>query len=75
MFHLSPNASKVAYWALVQWMQQHQAHFIDCQMQNDFLQTLGVSEISRELYLEKLLKAQQFVVPQGMFEPQFILPK
>lgn len=73
MFHLAPNASKVAYWGLVNWMKQHQAHFIDCQMQNDFLQTLGVSEISRELYLEKLTEAQQFEIPESMWQPQFIL--
>ncbi|MFT4928506.1 MAG: leucyl/phenylalanyl-tRNA--protein transferase [Phenylobacterium sp.] len=72
MFHLQPNASKVAYWGLVNWLQQHQAHFIDCQMQNDFLQTLGVSEISRELYLEKLNDAQGFVIPHNMFKPQDI---
>jgi leucyl/phenylalanyl-tRNA--protein transferase len=73
MFHLKANASKVAYWGLVQWMQQHNAHFIDCQMQNDFLQTLGVSEISRELYLHKLENAQQFVIPKSMWNAQFIL--
>lgn len=72
MFHLTGNASKVAYWALVNWLKQHQAHFIDCQMQNDFLRTLGVSEIPRELYLEKLADAQRYVIPEQMWQPQNI---
>lgn len=72
MFHLASNASRVAYAALVTWLQRHDAHFIDCQMQNDFLKTLGVTEISRELYLTKLKKAQQDELPQSMWLPQTI---
>ena len=70
MFHLKSNASKVAYRALVYWMKKHQADFIDCQLQNEFLQTMGVSEISRELYLQKLAIARQAKTPIYMWEPQ-----
>lgn len=72
MFHTQPNASKIAYWALVNWMKQHQAHFIDCQMQNNFLVTLGVCEIPRDLYLEMLAKAQSYQIPENMWQKQAI---
>jgi leucyl/phenylalanyl-tRNA--protein transferase len=72
MFHLKPNASRVAYAALVDWLKSHGAHFIDCQMQNDFLETLGVSELPRELYLQKLLEARQHDLPNSMWQPQLL---
>jgi leucyl/phenylalanyl-tRNA--protein transferase len=70
MFHLKPNASKVAYWGLVNWLKRHGGHFIDCQMQNDFLQTLGVSEMPRELYLKLLTAAQRVELPTDMWMTQ-----
>lgn len=73
MFHLKSNASRVAYWALVNWLRQNNAKFIDCQMQNDFLKTLGVSEIPRELYLKKLNAAKTSVLPKDMWRPQTIV--
>ena len=70
MFHLKPNTSRLAYWSLVQWLRAHGGHFIDCQMQNDFLATLGVSEWPRELYLRQLALAAKVDLPQHMWQPQ-----
>ena len=72
MFHLKTNASRVAYAALVKWFEQHGGHFIDCQMQNDFLKTLGVSELRRVLYLDKLNIARDVELPKRMWQPQLI---
>lgn len=72
MFHLKSNASRVAYAYLVNWLKKHNGAFIDCQMQNDFLETLGVSELRRDLYLEKLAIARQVQLPKAMWQPQTI---
>jgi leucyl/phenylalanyl-tRNA--protein transferase len=72
MFHLKSNASRVAYWGLVNWLKEHGGQFIDCQMQNDFLATLGVCEIPRELYLKQLTQAKQILLPKSMWIPQMI---
>ena len=72
MFHLKSNASRVAYACLVKWLKQHGGAFIDCQMQNDFLKTLGVRELSRDLYLQKLKLARQIELPKTIWQPQTI---
>lgn len=72
MFHLKSNASRVAYAYLVKWFKQQGGAFIDCQMQNDFLKTLGVSELRRDLYLEKLDLARQVVLPHSIWQPKTI---
>ncbi len=73
MFHLAPYCSKLAYHTLVNLLKNHGGDFIDCQMQNDFLITLGVSEISRELYLEKLASALNRNFHPQTWRPRFIV--
>lgn len=48
MFHTKSNASKFALYTLVQELKKTNYPFLDCQIQNKFLKTLGVREISRE---------------------------
>lgn len=72
MFHLKSYASKVAYWALVNLLKSHGGEFIDCQMQNDFLKTLGVSEISRELYLKKLAVSLSRSLSNHCWQPRIL---
>lgn len=72
MFHLSPYASKFAYLGLVNFMQKLGGTFIDCQMQNEFLETLGVSEISRDLYLNMLASSKQQTLIQDVWHPRFL---
>ncbi|WP_199608708.1 leucyl/phenylalanyl-tRNA--protein transferase [Flocculibacter collagenilyticus] len=54
MFSLMSNASKVAYVALVQWLQSIGATMIDCQMQTSHLATLGSKEVSRSDFIYRL---------------------
>jgi len=55
MFYLKPNASKLAFYYLVKFLKKEKITWIDCQVQNKFLKTLGSKEISRDDYM-KLLK-------------------
>lgn len=70
MFYRAPDASKMAMWALVNWLKQHGAHFIDCQLENPYLLSLGAKVISRKEFLAKLKSASHYQVPETMWHPQ-----
>jgi leucyl/phenylalanyl-tRNA--protein transferase len=57
MFHKSNDASKVAFYYLVQKIKTWQFHFIDCQVETDLFKRLGAKAIPREEYLERLQTA------------------
>lgn len=56
MFSKVPNASKVAFISLVQYLREHRYKLLDCQLYNDHLASLGAWEIPREKYLAVLYK-------------------
>ncbi|MCF6436217.1 leucyl/phenylalanyl-tRNA--protein transferase [Pseudoalteromonas sp. MMG022] len=70
MFFYQPNASKLAMWALTNWLRRHNAHFIDCQLENPYLTSLGAKVISRDEFLTRLNVAAQFNVPKTMWLAQ-----
>lgn len=47
MFYRKSNASKIALITLAQLLQQAKVNFIDCQIINDFLKSMGASEVTR----------------------------
>lgn len=55
MFSKVSNASKFAFIKLAQKLEKENYKFIDCQVYNDHLATLGAEEIEREAFL-KILK-------------------
>ena len=57
MFHQVPEASKVCMAKLVEIAQSSGLHFIDCQVPNPFLQSLGAREVKRNQFLSELNKA------------------
>lgn len=57
MFHLATDASKVALVALVSGLEACGAVLLDVQWATDHLATLGVHEITRSEYLERLNRA------------------
>jgi leucyl/phenylalanyl-tRNA--protein transferase len=73
MFHIEPNTSKLAFISLVQHMKRHNGLFIDCQLQNPYLASMGVIEVPRELYLEKLQLAVALPSAPSMWSPQEIV--
>jgi len=62
MFSNVSNASKAAFLSLAQMLFKHGIAFIDCQVPNNYLKSLGGEEMSRENFLEllKLYKIARF---------------
>ena len=73
MFHHQTNCSKLAMWALVNWLKNHDAHFIDCQLENPYLMSLGAKVIPRTDFLAKLSTALTYNVNPTMWEPQELI--
>ena len=58
MFHLEPNASKLALWHLIEHLRGRGLDWLDVQVLSPHLQRLGAKEIPREEFLEKLARAR-----------------
>lgn len=56
MFSLASDASKVAFYHLSEYLKAKNYKFIDCQIYNSHLESLGAEEMAREGFL-RLLKA------------------
>tara|TARA_R110002020_G_scaffold108999_3_gene252414 strand:- start:8073 stop:8720 length:648 start_codon:yes stop_codon:yes gene_type:complete len=54
MFSLVSDASKVAFYYLAEYVKSKDYKFIDCQIYNRHLKSLGAEEIGRGEFLEKL---------------------
>ncbi|MFY8182437.1 MAG: leucyl/phenylalanyl-tRNA--protein transferase [Flavobacterium sp.] len=51
MFSIVPNASKVAFVKLIEYLKQNNYKLLDCQVHNDHLEKLGAFEISRNAFM------------------------
>lgn len=58
MFHLEPNASKLALLHLVDHLRSRGATWLDCQVMTPHMQALGAREIPRARFLDMLAEAQ-----------------
>ncbi len=58
MFSLMPNASKAAFILLAEKLFSEGFHFIDCQIHNPHLESLGAKEVTRNVFLAMLEKAK-----------------
>lgn len=65
MFFYEANASKFAFYGLVEWCKQHEFHFIDAQQSTDHLKSLGAKDVPRKDFLEMLNKALEHRTQQG----------
>ena len=54
MFHTVTDASKVAFWNLHQFLQQHGFQLIDCQQETSHLMSLGAYAIPRSDFIKEL---------------------
>ena len=70
MFSEVSNASKVAYWYLVELLQEAGADFIDCQMQNPHLASLGCEEVSRQTFAGMLAQSVSTSLPDSIWLPR-----
>lgn len=60
MFSKVPNASKIAFVKLIEYLNENNYKLLDCQLHNDHLEKLGAFEISREAFM-LILKAEDFI--------------
>lgn len=70
MFHTQPDASKMAFVMLCKHLNQYQIPLIDCQMQNSYLQTMGVQEWSRDNFLSSLYVLRDQTVDEQCWQSQ-----
>ena len=59
MFYLKSNASKIALVYLCGLLREQNIHFIDCQINNPFLESMGCIELEREDFVAKQQTALQ----------------
>lgn len=71
MFSQKNNASKLAFWALNDYAQTIGLEFIDCQLHNNHLESLGAYTIPRKEYLQWLYAATQHDTRRGSWTQDF----
>jgi leucyl/phenylalanyl-tRNA--protein transferase len=72
MFHKVTNASKLASLALVNLMKKHGGKFIDCQMQNSHLASLGCVEVPRVEFLALLHQHSNQCFANDVWQARFL---
>lgn len=65
MFALEPDASKVAFVALVRSLTRWGCPLIDCQVRTEHLVRFGAKEVSRDSFLEQLANGRSGQLPAG----------
>jgi len=70
MFYLKPNASKVALVNLAQLLKFQGIDFIDCQINNAFLQNMGAFEVTREDFIKRQQLAKNIRLPSYFWQPR-----
>jgi len=70
MFAKANDASKVAFVYLVHHLKEAGFKMIDCQVDSAHLQTLGATQISRQLFLKNLNKYCEQVTDTSQFQSQ-----
>ena len=68
MFHYATNASKLAMFYLVALLRDSGCTFIDCQLQNDHLASLGCVEIPRDDFLRQLTLAVKQPISPSLWQ-------
>lgn len=71
MFHKRTDASKVAFYYLAEMCKKWNFAFIDCQVTNPHLVSLGAEEIMRDEFLDTLADAIEEPTKQGKWEFMF----
>jgi leucyl/phenylalanyl-tRNA--protein transferase len=57
MFHLAPDASRLALLYLIDHLQDRGCQWIDCQVMTPHFERMGAEEISRDAFLQELAAA------------------
>ncbi len=70
MFYTKANASKVALVALAQLLKSQKVNFIDCQIDNLFLSSMGSIEVNRADFIKRQQKAKAINLPKDFWLPR-----
>ncbi len=54
MFSKVPNASKIGFVTLINYLKENNYKLLDCQVHNDHLEKLGAFEVSRDVFMRVL---------------------
>ena len=73
MFSKQSNVSKLAFWALMDYTQAVGITFVDCQLHNEHLESLGASAIPRSDFLQRLYKDVQAETRMGVWTDEFTI--
>ncbi len=68
MFHLERDASKLAFYKLVDFARKNDFDFIDAQQSTDHLRSLGAVEVSRVGFLDQLQKSMMKETLKGNWD-------
>ncbi len=71
MFARKPDVSKIALAALVCFCRRHHMGWIDCQQNTRHLASLGASEISRDSFVDLVIRACSQPAPDWDFDPLY----
>jgi leucyl/phenylalanyl-tRNA--protein transferase len=72
MFYRESNASKIALIGLANLLSSIGVNFIDCQLTNPFLETMGCIEISRSEFLQNQQQLLNITCPDDFWLPRVI---
>ncbi|SME95725.1 leucyl/phenylalanyl-tRNA--protein transferase [Desulfovibrio gilichinskyi] len=68
MFFLEPDASKIGFSYLVNYLENREFHFVDCQQPTDHLKSLGAEEIPRDEFLIMLEDSLEYSALRGTWD-------
>jgi leucyl/phenylalanyl-tRNA---protein transferase len=74
MFYKKDNASKIALVALASHLSKLNINFIDCQIINPFLQSMGCIEIPRAEFTHLSHVVKKIKIPKEFWQPKTVLP-
>lgn len=72
MFYRKSNASKVALIALAKHLHSIGSMYIDCQLQNPFLQDMGCVEITRNEFVDHKHQASKITISNDFWQPRIL---
>jgi len=75
MFYRESNASKVALVYLAKLLNSINIEFIDCQMLNPFLASMGCIEVSREQFIRQQIAAKAIIPPIDFWQARTLVNK
>lgn len=72
MFHIQPDTSKIAFVALANHLKKYHYKFIDAQIDNPYLQSLGSKQLTRKEFLGRLRHKRDIILANKCWLPQEI---